>query len=42
MACEDGSEEETDAPATNDGNHNPAQDVEWAPHEDSAVEEEDR
>lgn len=42
MACEDGREEETDAPATDDGNHNPAQDVEREPYEDSAVEEQDR
>ena len=42
MARKDGSEEETDAPAADDSNHNPTQDVESGPHKDSAVEKEDR
>ena len=42
MARKDGSEEETDAPATDSSNQDPAQDVESGPHKNSAVEEEDR
>lgn len=42
MARKDGSEEETDAPATDDSNQTPAQDVEAGPHENTAVEKEDR
>lgn len=42
MARKDRSEEETDAPATDGSNQCPAQDVERASHENTAVEEEDK